>query len=283
MTKKTTKRITQKERSVWGDKLQTIAEKQLNFSPNFPEIAKRWDAWWKFESERPLLLTSVRKNADIRWDKAFDLLDKPEEWLAVRRKQLVNTHYVGEAIPSIRVDIGPVSLAAFLGAPTHFTEATSWQDPIIEDWYDLSRIKFDPSNPWLKKVMDLAEITAADAAGNYAVCLPDISGGMDTLSNLRGPDRLCMDLYDNREQVKKAAMLIIDAWEGVFSSLYDVILEKGSGVVHQLGCWSSLGSHIVATCDFNALIGVEDFKEIVRGMEDSKTGYPYPLYPGVRG
>ena len=153
-------------------------------------------------------------------------------------------------------------MSSFLGAPTHFTEATSWQDPIIENWNDLSWIKFDHSNSWFKKVVELAEFTAVDAKDNYAVCLPDISGGMDILSNLRGPDKLCMDLYDHREQVKEAAKLVIDAWDGAFTSLYNVILNKGSGVVHQLGCWSGTSSHIVATCDFNALIGVEDFKEI---------------------
>ena len=257
-------KITAAVRAVWADKLRTVAGKPLKYCPGFPEIAGRWDAWWKFEADRPLLLATAKKKVDISWGKAFDLIDNPEEWLAVRRKQVENTHYVGETIPSIRVDIGPVSLAAFLGAPLHLSDTvqTSWQDPIIEDWDDLSRIKFDPSNTWLRKVVELAGITAAHAAGKYAVCLPDISGGMDTLSNLRGPSRLCMDLYDNREQVKQAAMLVVDAWEGAFASLYDVILEQGSGVVQQLGCWSSSSSYIVATCDFNALIGIEDFKEI---------------------
>lgn len=47
-----------------------------------------------------------------------------------------------------------------------------------------------------------------------------------------------------------------------------------------------LGARLIAQYEADRLgIGVpfEDFKEIVRGMEDSKTGYPYPLYPGVRG
>jgi len=47
-----------------------------------------------------------------------------------------------------------------------------------------------------------------------------------------------------------------------------------------------LGARLIAQYGADRLgIGVpfEDFKEIVRGMEDSKTGYPYPLYPGVRG
>ena len=88
-----------------------------------------------------------------------------------------NTYYVGEAIPSIRVDIGPVAMAAFLGAPTHFTKEPSWQEPIIENQNNLSWIKFDPSNIWFRKVIELAETTVFDATGHYTVYLPEISDG----------------------------------------------------------------------------------------------------------
>ncbi len=47
-----------------------------------------------------------------------------------------------------------------------------------------------------------------------------------------------------------------------------------------------LGARLIARNEADRLgIGIpfEAFKEIVKGMEDSKTGYPFPLYPGVRG
>lgn len=46
-----------------------------------------------------------------------------------------------------------------------------------------------------------------------------------------------------------------------------------------------LGARLIAQYEADRLgIGIPfaDFEKIVKGMDDSKTGYPFPLYPGVR-
>lgn len=46
-----------------------------------------------------------------------------------------------------------------------------------------------------------------------------------------------------------------------------------------------IGARLIAEYDPNHLgIGIpfSIFKDIVQGMEDSKTGYPFPLYPGAK-
>jgi hypothetical protein len=231
--------------------------------PEFPEIGRRWDRWWNFEAERPLIVASARKRADIYWGKALHLLNQPGEWLRTRRIQVENTHYVGEALPSIRVDIGPVSLGAFLGAPLHVSEETQtvWQESIIEDWDDFSWIELDHKGEWLQRVLRLTVMTAEDAAGRYLVCLPDMSGPIDLLANLRGTERLCIDLYEARQEVLRASMLVLDVWESVFATMYEAILNRETGLIQWLGCWSGEGPYIIPTYDFNALIGEADFRE----------------------
>ena len=49
-----------------------------------------------------------------------------DEWLRVRRAQVEGTHYAGDAIPSVRVDLGPVVTAAFVGAPLPAAEPARW-------------------------------------------------------------------------------------------------------------------------------------------------------------
>jgi hypothetical protein len=256
-------RIAPERRLAWSKRLEQIAAGPLGFCPDFADAAERWEAWWRFEAARPLLHASARKTGVIRWGKAFDLVANPRQWLDVRVRQLEATRFVGETIPFIRADIGPVTLAAYLGAELHLAEEeqTSWQTPFVEDWDDLSWIELDPENLWLQRVLALLDILAHDAKGRYAVCLPDLTGALDTLSNLRSPDRLCMDLFDNRESVAKAAARVVDAWETVFATMYDLILGSGAGVVQWLGCWSN-EPYTIPTCDFNALIGPKDFAEV---------------------
>ncbi len=244
------------------EKLRQVLARGLSFRPDFGEVAARWESWWRFEASRPLLRVSARKTQAIRWDSGFDLLDQPAAWVKLRRQQVANTLFLGEEVPSARVNIGPVALAAFLGAPLHFAaqEQTSWQDPIIEDWANPPTFKLDAGNRWYRRVTELMRLLAEDGAGNYLVCFPDVSGAIDTLANLRGGERLCMDLLDHRERVKEAAMAVMPAWGEMFATLSDAVLDQGAGTTQWLGCWSER-PYAVATCDFNALIGCDDFNE----------------------
>lgn len=247
----------------WRKSLGQIQASGLKYCPSLPEVAQRWNAWWRYKSDIPLIVAQVAIASDIRWDKAFDLLDQPGEWVRLRRKQVEQTQYFGEALPSVRVDIGPVAMAAFMGAPLHFamTEQTSWQTPVIESWENAKRLEASPDNAWLKKVLLLMEALVEDARGNYLVCLPDLTGAIDAIANMRGPQNLCFDLYEHREAVLEAAAQAVDAWEMVFGRMYDLILGRGAGVAQWVSCWAD-SPFTVPTCDFNALIGVEDFKAV---------------------
>ena len=247
-------------RKAWQVSLAKIQAKPLTYCPAFPETAQRWNDWWKSKNDRPLIVAQVAKTQGIRWDKAFDLLDQPEEWVRVRRTQVEQTHFAGEALPSARVDIGPVATAAFMGAPLHFASAeqTSWQDPIIESWEETARLEVAPKNPWLEKVLRLLDRLAEDARGQYLVCLPDLTGAMDAVANMRGTQRLCFDLYEHRDAVLAATFQAVNAWETVFSRMYDLVLGYGTGLTQWVSCWAD-SPFTVPTCDFNALIGPQDF------------------------
>jgi hypothetical protein len=249
----------------WLAALDRIQAQPLEFLPAFPEIARRWNDWWALKNDRPLLVVTVATDAGrrISWDKGFDCLDRVDDWMALRFNQFKHTLFAGEALPSIRVDLGPVVTGAYLGAPLHFAPAqsTSWQTPIIHSWETDAALGFAPSNEWFVKTLRLIEILAADARGRYLVCLPDLSGAIDVLANLRGSQTLCFDLFENREAVMAAADRVVDAWEHAYAALYDAALSRGAGLTQFVAAWASV-PFTAPTCDYNALIGPEDFREV---------------------
>lgn len=249
----------------WRAALTRIGREPLALQPEFPDVARRWLEWWAFANDRPLVVAQSPKKgaARIRWDKGFDLLDNVEAWLALRRAQVEQTHFAGEAIPNVRVDIGPVATGAFAGAPLHFAaaEQTSWQTPIIGSWDTDAAFEFDPQNEWFVKVMRLIEALADDARGRYLVCLPDLTGAIDALANLRGSEALCFDLCENREAILRVAGRMVEIWEQAFARLYDAVLGRGAGITQWIPCWAE-GPFTVPTCDFNALIGPDDFRDV---------------------
>jgi len=243
--------------------LSDIARRPLEFCPNFPEMAERWEAWWRFEADRPLLWGTVPRPdvPPLARGAGYSLLENPAAWLGFQRRRLTSRLAIGETLPSVRVEIGPVTLAALLGAPLHFAddEQTSWQDPIIDNWDVPPVFRLDPSNRWLRVLLKLLAITAADAAGRYVVTLPDLGGAVDALANLRRPDRLCLDLLENPEAVRKTALEITAIAEQTRDLFYKTVLKHGAGVVHWLGCWSNR-PYAVPTCDFSFMISPEDFR-----------------------
>ncbi len=249
----------------WSGELAAVAAKPLELRPDFPAVAARWEAWWRFEADRPLLIAFAPKTNNIRWGKAFDLLERPEEWLAVRRQQVAATHWAGDTVPFLRVDIGPVAVGSFLGAKLELSEETqtTWQHPTLESdwWRDLSFLDFDEHNRWFQAILKLARAAAREARGRYLVTLPDIAGGLDVLVNMRGPENLCMDLFEDRDAIGRAAEKVLAGWEQVFGRLYDAILAEGAGVSLWHNLWSSR-PYDVPACDFCGIIGPADFADL---------------------
>lgn len=254
--------MSQPSPALWTRQLEARSREPLEFCPDFPAIAARWERWWNFSAERPLLVAAAPTRADIYRGKAFHLLEQPDRWLAAQRLQLEHTHFVADTLPRIRADLGPVAIAAFLGAPLTLSEAeqTSWQEPIIADWDNPPSFAFDPENRWLRCTLTLLTLLAEDARQRYVVCTPDLTGAIDTLVNMRGPDRMCLDLFDHRAAVTAAALRVMDAWEEIYRRVMDTVLGRGAGITQWLACWSNR-PFTIPTCDFTALISPDDFAE----------------------
>jgi len=234
------------------------------FHPDFHSLADRWEAWWRGENDTALIYRSeMPPAADAPSGKLFDLLDAPEAWVEGRERQFRAERRFGDAVPSIRVDIGPVAVGAFIGAPIEFSAAqnTIWQHPILDEVGDALTLRLDEQNEWWQRVQALTHALAARAAGRYCVCMPDLSGPIDLLANLRGSENLCMDLFEEREKILAAAEHLTGIWHQVYQRLNQIVNDAGAASVHWLGCWSDT-VYTVPTCDFNALIGPDDFREL---------------------
>lgn len=239
--------------------LHSVVERGLSREPRFAEIADRWERWWRFDADRPLLI-GVAPRHGTGYKKPFDVIEDPQAWLAASRLRLDESYFIDQSVPSIRVDFGPVFTAALLGARLHFAlrENTSWQDP-VDDPYD-GPLEIDPDGKWFSLYTRLVETVSADAAGNYLVSLPDLSGATDILANLRGSEALLMDLYDRPDDVRSALPQLVDAWEYAFDRTMRTITAAGAGATSWLHAWSEV-PYTVPTCDFNSMIGPDHFAE----------------------
>ncbi|MEX0777908.1 MAG: hypothetical protein WD042_19575 [Phycisphaeraceae bacterium] len=248
----------------WSRQLQQIAQQPLALRPDFPQIARRYEAWWHHDVlDRPILQLRRNRNPSREITRRCELLDDPTAWLAAKRADAEQHEYLADALPVVRVDFGPVLLGGLLGGRMEFEPHTSWTHPYIdEDWSNAPTGAIADDNPYWVKLRLLLDLAAAAAPGQFLVATPDLGGSADVLLNLRGPSDLCLDAIERPQTVARTIHDIYAAWQRAFALLYDrVVSAHGAGVVHWLELWSDR-PYGVPACDFNYLIGPHEFESL---------------------
>lgn len=251
------------ELSDWANTLQKIASKPLAFCEEFPTIARRFEAFWNQELlDRPIFIAATNADPSRPITRRLDLLDDPDAWLEAKLADMKQLHRVGDTLPAIRVDFGPVLLGPFFGGELQFGNDTSWTHAFInDDWSNAPDWTIHDDNPWWIKFCRLLERVSADAAGKYLVCSPDLGASADVLLNLRGSSALCIDVLEKPEKVELAINAIYPAWHQACSHLYRETISQNVGLIHWLGIWSNV-PHITPACDFNFMIGPDEFNRL---------------------
>ena len=247
----------------WTQTLTRIASQPLELAPDFPAVARRHEAWWNHDLiDRPLFL--YRKSLDpVRsFGRRLDLLNQPDRWLEVTRADLAATAFLGDELPNIRVDFGPVLLGPLLGARTEFRSDTAWTHSFInDDWSNLPPWRIDDDNPFWLLLGKLLDAVARDARGRYLLRTPDLGGSADVLLNLRGSEPLCLDVLDRPDLVSSAVDHLFPLWHRAFVEIYHRTLAQGAGLVHWISLWSNR-PYVVPACDFSFMIGPRQFNSI---------------------
>jgi hypothetical protein len=263
MQTSTNTHITREKRQYWARQLSELAQQPLALCPGLPRIAQRFEAWWAHDClDRPVFIASTNRNPARPITKRLELLHDPSQWLAEKVRDMRQMHRVGEAMPFVRVDIGPVFMTALAGATPKFVSDTTWYDPVInDDWSNAPDWIFNDDNPWQVMLRELLALTSADARGKYLVCSPNLGGTDEVLLNLRGSARLCMDVIDQPEKIKSAVEAIHSEWSRMSALLYDTVLGQGAGLIHWQQLWSNQ-PYTQPSSDFNALLSPRHFKEL---------------------
>lgn len=247
----------------WSGNLASVAAAPLVFCPGFPDIARRHEAWWNQAIiDRPLFIGTADRDPARPVTRRIELLSDPDAWMAAKLDDLKQTCFLGDALPHVRVDFGPVLLGAMLGGRTESGADTTWTHAFIsDDWSNAPGWELRDNSPCWPQLCALTDRVAAEAAGRFLVCTPDLGGSADVLLNLRGATGLCMDAMTRPETLIQAIDAIYPAWERAFTMLYDTATAHGAGLIHWLLLWSSV-PHFIPACDFNFMIAPEQFNRI---------------------
>ena len=241
----------------------------MNLIKNWDHIQNRYDEFWARENhDRPLMFVTAKKDgADyskmpIQPEKVADRwLDFPNV-IARNRVHIENTYYAGESFPYYMPNLGPDILGAILGCDITFGENTSWAGHVVEDWDAYKIPAMDNNNKWYRLITELTDLAVEDAKGDFLVGVTDIHAGADALVSLRGPQELCLDLYDCPEKIMDLPIKIWDTGRAFYLDQYDRTTKGTVGPVTWLPGYHRKKWY-VTSCDFICMISPEVLEEFI--------------------
>jgi len=171
-----------------------------------------------------------------------------------------------DVLPMATTDLGPGSLALFLGAEPDFAPDTVWFHPCIEGEAEPEKLppwRFDPRHPWWRITEDILQRCIELSRGKYIVGCPDLIENMDVLSSLRGAQTLLLDMVERPDWVEQKIREINDVWFAAYRRVYDRIkLEDGSSAFGAFYLWGP-GKVAKVQCDVSAMFSPKMYQRFV--------------------
>jgi hypothetical protein len=230
----------------------------MRFKPDFERTCRLHEAFWNREPmERPLLLLHADRQGVPPYRER--LVDPLTQWTdaqyIIEEKQRLfrSTFFAAEAVPHVLVGVQGGVIAAGLGCRIRLRRETCWFEPVIDDWGAFP-MRFDRRRRWWRLTQQLTESLVEAGRDRFLVDIPDFQSDMDTLSDLRGPQRLCLDLYENPEAIEGALRYVFEhAYRPGYEAFQRILTRHTPETTTWLGVLSRQRQDVLQA-DFLALV-----------------------------
>ena len=238
---------------------------ELEFKRDFEQAQEQWEGFWRGENQRPMISAVIPKPG-------VEPVEKPE-YTAGRDgrhgpviDQLLRyaeTHeFIGEAIPFFYLEFAADHFSALLGANLHFREdghGYGWAEPFVRDWDD-HEIRFRREGEWWQRTVEFAQALRARCDGKLMIAAPTLVASLDSLSAIRGPQNLLLDLVTQPEKVHRALEQVTRAHGEILDALSELLDFPTYGSINRHGMYTR-GRIAIPQCDFSCMISPAMFRE----------------------
>jgi hypothetical protein len=249
---------------------------------DFDGISRRFDMLWNHEyfGRAAIRITAPKKQLPAPVYSSYE--DVVKSWtdgeMRLKQNRLIseNTCYFGEAFPIFPVYMGPAGHAGFFNNIRHKFAETVWFFPIEEN----EKLRFSKDSLFYKATVDLARYAADNSKDEFILSMPDCSGNLDALAQLRGSEQVLMNLIEEPDAVKEDLALIQSAWEEIIKDVYDIVKENnyGGSNIYWMGTYAR-GLHSQMQSDISVMLSPDQFSEFVLGeIERQAEILEYPCY-----
>lgn len=236
--------------------------------PDYDEVKQRYDAFWHRDvvDRPPVSITFRSDNPVPKPQKEFasykdwwlDVEFRTEEQVA----RLQNTIFYADALPIAWPNMGPEIFSAWCGCGYQYGERTTWSEPCITDWdADGDDAVLNMDHELFKLTDRFTDLLMEQGRGQFIVGLTDFHPGGDHVAALRDPERLAVDMIENREWVVRKLKSSADE----FKTAYNYYYNKLRAADMPITSWTPLihdGRYYIPSNDFSCMVSPEMFQEV---------------------
>ena len=241
---------------------------QIEYLSDWEKRLQRQDAFFECAViDRPVVaITLWRPNPKYpRPEKTHSTLR--ERWMDTQYvvdmalHAVMNTEYLGDALPHCYPNLGPEVFSAFFGCELEFGEETSWSIPVLGDWADVGELRFSEHNVYWRKIVQLTDSLLDAGKGKFYTGMTDFHPGGDAIAAFRDPVQLNYDMIEALDQVKALLPYVTEVYLEVFDRFY----AKLRAADQAISTWASLVSSkkwLVPSNDFSCMVSPQMFDEV---------------------
>jgi len=218
-----------------------LSNGRLRYRPDWLEARQRLAAWWDgADLGRPALMIEAPRIEPWEpieplappWPDISRYTSRSLAWRVYQAKvACVRRQYLGEACPKVATgDVGPGSLALYLGCEAVEAPDTVWFEPCIDQPEDFVA-RFDPDNRFWRFTSQVLDEVAPWSSGRFLNQFPDLIEGLDIIAALRGTEPMLYDLFDRPEWIEATLAQITALYFQYYDLLYDRIRDDLGGCV----------------------------------------------------
>ena len=234
------------------------------------KVYDRFEEWWnRSDVKRPLMriMAAGKKGSPVPLEKPRDpeTLYLDPHYIVSSYRNFCETHFfLADAFPNVDINLGPGSMALYLGSEPGFAWDTLWYREICGSPEEFSKLAYNANNRWWVKHQEIAAEALRLANEDFFVNIPDIIENVDILSALRGPQNLCLDVIEDEKAVLDGVKKIDDLYFQYYDTFFNM-LKSPEGIASYTA-FSILGKGKTAKvqCDFCALISPIMFRTFVQ-------------------
>jgi hypothetical protein len=241
----------------------------IEFIPDWEKRLARQDAFWSRSIlDRPVVMMSVhRPNPDYTWPAKKTYASLRDRWMDTPRlaecalATVMNTEYLGDALPTAWPNLGPEIFSAFFGCQLEFGENTSWSIPLLHDWAEADAVQFSETNEYFRKIEEMTDALLALGRNRFYTGITDLHPGGDAIVAFRDPLNMNLDMIDNPDGIKRMLKRINAAYFRVYDHYCDKLQQAGQAITSWPGIVSTRRWYVPSN-DFSCMVSKEMFDDV---------------------